>query len=314
MRAPCLFISYRRDDAAGYAGRLEDALERALGPGSVFRDVADIAPGEDFAALIRQRLAGAQGVLVLIGPRWAGGDTPGQRRIDDPADLLRIEVEAALSSGARVVPLLLPGARMPSEDALPGALRGLAGRNALAISERHWDADVQRLLAAFELQAAPRGARPRRRSRALAGLALLVALAAGLWWALRPAPDPAARLLGRWQAEVRYDWGDRHVERFEFHRHAGELTGTASFLRVPRPIRQLRVDAAGNLHFETRTLESMGDASREKTHAYAAELRGQPPDERLLFRLQTSGGFQAHPPLSFEARRLPAQPAASAPR
>ncbi|HPO19722.1 MAG TPA: toll/interleukin-1 receptor domain-containing protein, partial [Rubrivivax sp.] len=78
-----VFISYRRDDAAGYAGRLEEALEQRLGRGSVFRDVIDIAPGADFEQAIRQRLAGAQAVLVLIGPRWAGSDASGSRRLGD---------------------------------------------------------------------------------------------------------------------------------------------------------------------------------------------------------------------------------------
>ena len=98
-----VFISYRRDDAAGYAGRLEEALERRLGRGSVFRDVLDIAPGADFSEAIRQRLAGAQTVLVLIGPRWAGGDGTGPRRIDDAQDFVRLEVQMALDGGARVV-------------------------------------------------------------------------------------------------------------------------------------------------------------------------------------------------------------------
>ena len=94
-----VFISYRRDDAAGYAGRLEEALERRFGSGSVFRDVLDIPPGADFAAAIRARLAAAQAVVVLIGPRWAGGDEPGARRIDDPEDFVRLEVALALGGG-----------------------------------------------------------------------------------------------------------------------------------------------------------------------------------------------------------------------
>ena len=70
-----VFISYRRDDAAGYAGRLEESLERRLGRGSVFRDVLDLAPGEDFVDAIRARLAGAQDGV------GAHGSTVGGRRI-----------------------------------------------------------------------------------------------------------------------------------------------------------------------------------------------------------------------------------------
>ena len=140
-----IFISYRRDDAAGYAGRLEEALEQRFGRGSVFRDVLDIAPGEDFAAAIRARLAGAQTVLVLIGPRWTGGEAPGPRRIDDAGDFVRLEVAVALDSGARVVPVLHSGARMPAESELPVPLQALARRNALSLSDTHWAADIDRL-------------------------------------------------------------------------------------------------------------------------------------------------------------------------
>jgi hypothetical protein len=297
-----LFISYRRDDAAGFAGRLEASLEQRLGAGAVFRDLEDIPPGEDFAATIRARLATAQGVLVLIGPRWAGGDVPGQRRLDDAGDFVRLEVQAALASGARVVPVLLPGAQMPTAASLPEPLRALADRNATTIGGPHWDADVDRLLAGLGLVT----------RRAIwpwaAGAALIaggaVAAVCGLW---PVAGDGADRLLGHWEADVRYDWGDRHAERFHFERHAGGLTGTASFLGVPRVLENLRVDD-GNLHFETRTEQSMGDATRTVTHAYAAELQGAPPAERLVFRLHSTGGFSSHRPVTFEAARAASAP------
>ena len=309
-----MFISYRRDDAAGYAGRLEEALEKRLGRGSVFRDVLDIAPGADFVEAIRQRLSGAQTVLVLIGPRWTGGDAPGTRRIDDAQDFVRLEVQVALESRARVVPLLLPGARMPTEAELPGPLKPLARRNAFSLNDANWDADIARLAADLG------GAARRPRWPLWAGGVLLAALAVGAGWRLlgggaaAPAPlaasapavaDIGEQLVGRWQGSVRYAWGDRYDEQFEFKRHAGELTGSATFLRYPRAITRLRVDGR-NLHFETHSVESVGDSSKELTHAYAAELRGQPPDEVLAFRLLTSGGHSSNPPIEFEARRVPA--------
>jgi hypothetical protein len=309
-----VFISYRRDDAAGYAGRLEEALEQRLGHGSVFRDVLDIAPGADFVEAIRQRLAGAQTVLVLIGPRWAGGDTLGARRIDDAQDFVRLEVQEALASGAHVVPVLLPGATMPAEAELPEPLRPLARRNAMTLGDTHWAADIDRLVASI-------GVTPPRRGWpwALGAALLVVALAGGGWLlqsppqqATRP-PDAAERLIGVWVAPVRYGWGDRHEERFEFKRHAGDLTGTAGFLGYPRAIQELRIDGL-NIHFQTHSNSSMGNETRELTHAYAAELRGQPPNETLAVRLQSSGGFSSEKPLEFEARRLPEGAAASAAR
>lgn len=293
-----VFISYRRDDAAGYAGRLEEALERRLGRGTVFRDVQDISPGEDFVAAIRRQLAGADTVLVLMGPRWAGGDRAGPRRIDDDHDMVRLEVQAALESGARVVPLLLPGTSMPDEASLPDALKPLARRHALSLGEGDWDGDMRRLAANI-------GGASRRPvwPWALGGAAAAAAaVGAVCWLRFEPPADPAARLVGVWTAPVRYDWGDRYTERFEFKRHAGTLAGTASFLRYPLPIEKLQFDGR-NLHFETHSEESMGQERRLKTHAYSAEFSDRPSGAVLVFRLQTTGGFAARRPIEFEARR-----------
>jgi hypothetical protein len=303
-----VFISYRRDDAAGYAGRLEGELERRLGHGSTFRDLQDISPGDDFVQVIRQRLAGAYGVVVLIGPRWAGGDPAGPRRIDDPHDFVRMEVQAALESGARVVPVLLPGATMPGEDQLPDGLKTLARRNALALADAHWAACVDQLIDSLGV-ARPRAVWPWAAGGA--GVAAL-AVAALCWGPTLVGSGDADRLIGRWQAEVRYDWGDRYTERLEFTRHAGELTGTVGYLGIPRPVEQLQLNGR-NLSFQTRSRETVGSDERETTHAYTAELQGQPPDEVLSIRLQTTGGFGNHPPLQFEAQRAPVAAAPSGP-
>ena len=142
-----------------------------------------------------------------------------------------------------------------------------------------------------------------------------LAPSAALCW-LKPwiSTDPSARLLGNWQAEVRYGRSATYDERFEFKRHAGQLTGTATYLRYPRAIEKLEFDGS-NLRFETHTQQSMGNETRELTHRYSAELRGKPPDERLALRMQTSGAFDSTPPLEFEARRMaPAAAASSATR
>ena len=169
----------------------------------MFRDVLDIPPGEEFVTAIRARLAGARAVLVLIGPRWAGGDTPRQQRIDDAGDLVRLEVAVALESAARVVPVLLPGAKMPAEADLPEPLKPLARRNALSLGDAHWDADIGRLADALGL--------PRRRNVwpwALGGAAVGASVIAALCWLQPWVPaDPSARFIGSWQAEVKYGWG-----------------------------------------------------------------------------------------------------------
>lgn len=310
-----IFISYRRDDSAGYAGRLEASLEQRLGAGCVFRDASDIAPGTDFAAVIARRLAAAQAVVVLIGPRWAGAGEAGRRRIDEAGDFVRIEVQAALAAGVRVVPALLPGASMPAAASLPVPLQPLAALQALALGDAHWESDVTRLATALGWRAGISG---EQRRRWLLGTALAsTGAAAGAWFWLagrRAAEgganaDPGeAALLGSWQAELRYAWGDRYGERFVFERHAGELGGSASFLGHPRAIEALRFDGR-NLHFQTRSRWSVSDGTQgEQTLAYAAELRREGAQPVLALRLQISGSYQSQPPLDFVARRVADDP------
>ena len=99
---PSLFVSYRRDDSAGFAGRLTDALEQRLGIGSVFRDVDDIRPGADFETAIEHNLEKVQAVLVIIGPGWLSAGRDGERRLDRADDYVRREIECALASGKPV--------------------------------------------------------------------------------------------------------------------------------------------------------------------------------------------------------------------
>ena len=143
-----IFISYRRDDSQAWAGRLYDALRRTFGPSRVFRDIDTLEAGVDYAEAIEQWLAKSEVVLVVIGPRWlTAADPNGRRRLDDPDDLTRLEVAAALRRGIRVVPVLVGGAAMPSGEELPEELRGLARRHAHEISDRRWDYDLEQLTA-----------------------------------------------------------------------------------------------------------------------------------------------------------------------
>ena len=84
--------------------------------------------------------------LVVVGTRWFGGQR-GRRRIDDPADPVRIEVETALRSGMSVVPVLVEGARMPRVDQLPDSLKDLIYRNGQEVgSGRDFDQHIERLI------------------------------------------------------------------------------------------------------------------------------------------------------------------------
>ena len=140
---PGIFISYRRDDTSGHAGRLFDRLAQRFGPDSVFMDVTDIAPGEDFTRVIEDSVGKAELLLALIGPQWlSASDGAGSHRLDDPADFVRREIAAGLHHATVVVPVLVRGARMPREDQLPEELRPLARRQAVELSDNRWESDL----------------------------------------------------------------------------------------------------------------------------------------------------------------------------
>ncbi len=169
--AAAIFISYRREDAAGHARALVQALNPVFGPEQVFIDADDMQPGEDFEARLGAAVRGAQVMLVLIGPRWRGeretpGHPPGQAdtgaahpaaaRIFDPTDYVRMEVATALAAGQPVVlPLLLDNTPMPSAAQLPPELQALTLRHALPLAHLRYDADLARLVQTLQTWVAP---------------------------------------------------------------------------------------------------------------------------------------------------------------
>lgn len=151
--SPKLFISYRREETAGHAGRLYDAIAARFGDENVFMDV-ELAPGLDFVEQIQTAVDDCRALLVVIGPRWvstasAGGD--GTPRLAEPGDFVRLEVETALRrADVRVIPVLVAGAIMPRPEQLPESLRTLARRNAIELSDGRWRFDVGRLVDALD--------------------------------------------------------------------------------------------------------------------------------------------------------------------
>jgi hypothetical protein len=144
-----VFISYRREESAAYAGRIYDAMAGRFGDRNVFMDV-EMPPGVDFVERIDEVLAGCAALIVVIGPRWPHlGD--GRPRLQDPDDFVRREVAAALRrDDVTVIPALVGGAEMPRADQLPEDLRPLTRRNALELSHGRWRYDVSRLHTTIE--------------------------------------------------------------------------------------------------------------------------------------------------------------------
>lgn len=143
-----IFISYRRDDSAGYARAIYDQLVQHFSRERIFMDVDAIEPGFPFDEAIERAVGQCEILLAMIGRRWMEQQAGAGPRINDPKDFVRLEIAAALSRNIRVIPVLLDGASMPAEEALPEPLRALARRNALEVSNSRFKSDMERLLGA----------------------------------------------------------------------------------------------------------------------------------------------------------------------
>jgi hypothetical protein len=201
-----VFVSYRREDAQGEAGHLLADLRRRFGEAQVFMDIAAIGPGEDFGLAIERAMADCSVVLVVIGRSWVDvRDAQGARRLDNPSDWVRLEVESALNGDRKVIPVLVQGASMPHDSMLPASMAALARRNAHEISARRWDYDFDALAktlmeplgmaSADGVEAGVGRQSPNRRARPAAWAAALAAVAAVGYFAVKglsPAPPPAS--------------------------------------------------------------------------------------------------------------------------
>ena len=144
-----IFISYRRSTASTTTYRLVDDLRRAFGPEQIFLDVESIQPGLPFAKAIQQSMKKSSVALIMIDPQWVSvTDEQGTPRLQNVEDWVREEVRAALSSSARVIPVLIEGAQMPEQHDLPADIQPLANLQAFTLlpSQAHWAFDVNRLI------------------------------------------------------------------------------------------------------------------------------------------------------------------------
>jgi TIR domain len=155
-----IFVSYRREDSAGWAGRLVDDLAERFGAANVFQDIHSIRPGMDFVDAINEILRKADYALVVIGPAWLSlNNEAGGRRLDDASDYVRVEVATALRHGSPVIPILVGGAKMPAPALLPDDIRPLARRNAAELTDRRWSYDLNQLALAISGSDRPNGRR-----------------------------------------------------------------------------------------------------------------------------------------------------------
>lgn len=134
-----IFISYRQDGSRGWAAYLHELFQRTFGSSHVFLDNEDIRVG-DWQEQIDKALGQCRAFVLIIGPQWLDAKgSDGKRRLLDPNDVHRVEIEAALvCERITVIPVLVDGARMPGQGDWPASIAALALCQALDLPGGGW--------------------------------------------------------------------------------------------------------------------------------------------------------------------------------
>jgi thioredoxin len=149
-----IFLSYRREDSAGYTGRIQDRIRRDLG-NVLFVDVDAVPLGVNFVKYLHEEVARCAALLAVIGSRWLDArDDDGKRRVDNPNDFVRVEIGAALQRNIPVIPILVDGVKIPRANQLPKVLKELAVRNALDVRHASFHSDMDKLITYLKRQLA----------------------------------------------------------------------------------------------------------------------------------------------------------------
>lgn len=146
-----IFISYRRSDSGPWTGRLADDLRAYFGADRIYRDCDSNRSAQDYVQQIGEALGSSRVVIAVLGNQWLDAvDGTGRRRLEDPNDLVRLELESALASGIALVPVVVAGAVMPREGQLPAGVQSLARLHAVRLADEDWHYDFGRLLETLE--------------------------------------------------------------------------------------------------------------------------------------------------------------------
>jgi TIR domain-containing protein len=157
MTTSRIFISYRRGDSSGHAGRLYDRLVDHFGSDRVFMDVDTLEPGVDFVDALHTAVGSCAVLIALIGDDWLDAtDAAGRRRLDSPNDFVRVEIAAALTRKVGVLPVLIERADMPSPERLPADLQKLTRIQCIEVRDTHWNADINVLVDTLKKTVPPR--------------------------------------------------------------------------------------------------------------------------------------------------------------
>jgi len=304
-----IFISYRRSDAGWPARWLADRLSRQFGTSVVFQDVESIQPGDDVAVKIEAAVGACSVLLAVIGPQWLAAEGEAGRRLDDPRDWVRLEIEAAVKRRILIIPVLVDGARMPSAGDLPPSIVDLTRRQAVSLSPSSFD--IRRLVSVLATALRRQGTHTEARApefppgqsraseilialvhdaSALRGEAKVFTLASAVEVAAAVAPERAERLAAEAESTARsiYDPQSRSialgsaataVARIDPHRaEAIARSIPDTFQRSVTLIQVAKATVASDLRHAEVTARSIADALNRSLALAAVAEAAAPAD------------------------------------
>jgi hypothetical protein len=290
---PKVFISYRRSDTQMAAGRLRESLTNRYGDAAVFRDKDSIAAGTDWINAIEDNLKAEDVVvLTLIGPNWlTARDEAGRRRLDDPGDWNRLEIEHALRLGRKVIPVLVDNATMPAAADLPDSMKALVRSNLVKLRDDDWEPDVERIGQGLGLQprtaATGPGSLPKAPPASRTGIVVIAAVAialavAGAWFFAAKGGSTRS-LSGSWAMTHFNDDGSKHAGALTLEQSGQTLTGTV----VWAPKGPARDIASGQVKGSAVEFEVIGPRGAKRVY------QGEVDDARNLIKGAARGGSSA---------------------
>ena len=320
-----VFISYRREDSSGYAGRLFDILSTHFGRENIYMDLDTIRGGDNFETVIEEKISQCDVLLAVIGERWLTiTGVNGSRRLDMADDFVRLEIAKALERGVRVIPVLVGGATMPHQDDLPNDLRPLSFHQAMDLRDAHFHADAEQLMDELNktvpsIKSRPRKLKSNRLALAVSSVLAVAVIVGGIlvFRQMKPAIPSAqavnpiatdksespekgsADVNGKWKATVKYDWpGAIYDETFNFEVAGSELSGTASLLGVDRGIFDGKIEGH-QVRFMTKSQTTLDDKTYQDQHYYKGTVAG----DTIRFSMLTDSSVESHVPVLFTAKR-----------
>ncbi|MCT2581531.1 TIR domain-containing protein [Actinophytocola gossypii] len=142
-----VFVNFRVGDTQDTAVLFDQRLSQAFGPEHVFMSSRSMRGGTVFPPELEKEATTCAAMLVLVGPRWLVPDSDGERRIDEPGDWVRKEIELALWNQRPVIPVLVGDRqRLHESDNLPASIAGLVDHQYLRFHHRSATYDLMHLV------------------------------------------------------------------------------------------------------------------------------------------------------------------------